>query len=697
METLTLSSNVTAAGEFTLSISQSSTMLAARENPLDVTLTFRDNRASDESSETRTIAISIVSDDIPPTPGNIIMAISGATSVTITFEPAYDTVGSSTDTDSSNYTFTRDVDYIITITRLARGDKPMLTLPSMTMTAEELDVNLNPVPLTESEAEEYQDNEENWIEILLTRSDVTLLPSDSYRVSISVIDDALRRSTEDGTFTMLGHENFPHVDFPGVTFRDFLSRELAGVNCTGDSDGIADAYEQALGTDCNGSVDDYTGPVDPTDPTLGGTITVPPLPPGVPVQVIKAGASTYTQISTADVDIDGNVVEYVECIGDCSNLKAFIVSSGLTEDDPNDSNDGPDADPVAMATGTCSLDNALSNPNSCWDDVSVDVANGNVGAIPLPLGYSVIHWVAADAWDNLILGTRKRQLVYVAPVVVFNGATVLVLRDSETTVGGTFKVEEIEQSGGDSISFIGATTRSISDVSMAFTRDCDPASASITVSQQLTDDEYRYTVTSTDAATCRIAAEPTRFGDPLTDDPFYVAEPLITVQEANDTTNRVAPVNGRIEEIVVTDVDNFDTTVAAVVSGDRYRVASVNAAEIEVRILPQDELLSPDNNGIYMIPSEEGLISIQASSAGLPVTTHMEPYPILPVGTTLEVDADNDGVPDDDDAMTGPGHDGDSTLLSDSVTGATIEVPFGYRVALGNTARRNGPYPSRVK
>ena len=53
-------------------------------------------------------------------------------------------------------------------------------------------------------------------------------------------------------------------------------------------------------------------------------------------------------------------------------------------------------------------------------------------------------------------------------------------------------------------------------------------------------------------------------------------------------------------------------------------------------------------------------------------------------------DADNDGVPDNADGDVNSDDDLRNILLSNSSTGATIEVPFGYRVALGNTARRIG-------
>ena len=104
------------------------------------------------------------------------------------------------------------------------------------------------------------------------------------------------------------------------------------------------------------------------------------------VLVVAAGASIYTPVDT-EVTCKPTSEEEIGC----DNLKAFIVSSGL--------GGSADADAVAMVTDTCSLDNAPSNPtNSCWvDSVSVD-RDGNVGTIPLPLGYSVIDWVAADGY-----------------------------------------------------------------------------------------------------------------------------------------------------------------------------------------------------------------------------------------------------------------------------------------------------------
>ena len=76
--------------------------------------------------------------------------------------------------------------------------------------------------------------------------------------------------------------------------------------------------------------------------------------------------------------------------------------------------------------------------------------------------------------------------------------------------------------------------------------------------------------------------------------------------------------------------------------------------------------------------------------------THTVEYPILPESTTLETDADNDGVPDSDDAVTG--NDGDTTLVSEMISATTVTtvvVPFGYRVALGNIARKSSPQHTR--
>ena len=273
MRTLTLSGDVTAEGAFTLSISQSNVPLG--DASTDVTLTFRDNRAIDESSETRTITISIAGDDIPPTipddrigdPNNLDDPIvAGATQFSFGINSAYDRVGSMD--DLNNATFTRDVDYVITITRLASGDKPLLTLPSITMSATELGLDIMET-LTRPSPEFLP------IEILLTRNDVTLIPNDDYMVDISVADRAGNPNTADDSVTY--NTEFFKMDKEGAY------DELAALNIdcsTGDSDGIADAYELHIGTDCNGSVDDYIGSNDPADISRDvATIEVPPSSP----------------------------------------------------------------------------------------------------------------------------------------------------------------------------------------------------------------------------------------------------------------------------------------------------------------------------------------------------------------------------------------------------------------------------------
>ena len=677
--TLTLTDSL--VGEnFTLNAS--SNVLLEDDAVVMTDLTFSDGRSPTASEETRRITICISGDDIPPTKaGRNIDAVPGATQVTLRFDSAYDTIGSSADSDDSNYMYTRDVDYIITITRLASGDKPMLTFPSITIPAARAIVSETGLGLDLEILSSRPSPEFIPIEILLTRSDVALLPKDAYMVEILVRDDADIDSDEsyEADFTMLPNGAYA---------------ELAALNidCSaGDNDGIASAYELHIGTDCNGSVNDYLGS---TLPTSTAMIDVPTVPSTDNVYVVEAGISTYTRIVTRDVgtldvvtceaatDDDANTPRDER--NDCNYLKAFIVSSGLTGD--------MTVDPIAIVTDICTDPDSVdisSIPNSCWvDNVSVD-EDGNVGPIPLQLGYSVIEWVAADAWDNLILGTREKQLVYVAPAVELDGAIDLDL--SAATGTGKFRVQFVYQDG-DSISFIG-TNRSISDVSMMFTRNCDPASAFITVSQLTAGaDTYEYTATSTGAATCNIVAEPTSFGDNLANKPFYFAVNEITVERANETTNRVVRENERIDinGIVVTDISS-DTTVSAVVSGGNYRVASDGAEVGEVRALPQNELLEPVA-GIYTIrPELEGSISIQAIIAGAPVTT--QTYSILPVNTPVAniTDTDNDGVPDenDNDGNSLP-HNERNILLSDRATGATIEVPFGYRVALGNNARRNG-------
>ena len=87
-------------------------------------------------SQQITFTISDDEDDIAPTlpgDGNNIVAIPGATQVTLRFDSAYDTIGSVA--DSSGRTYTRNVNYVISITRMENGGKSMLTLPSVTISA----------------------------------------------------------------------------------------------------------------------------------------------------------------------------------------------------------------------------------------------------------------------------------------------------------------------------------------------------------------------------------------------------------------------------------------------------------------------------------------------------------------------------------------------------------------------------------
>ena len=214
--------------------------------------------------------------------------------------------------------------------------------------------------------------------------------------------------------------------------------------------------------------------------------------PGQSTPIAAAGASRgsrYTQIDTG-----------VTCEGTaCNNLKAFIVSSGLIEDDDTDDTDGADADAVAMVTDRCPPDVADAtspNPSACWVDEVMVNKDGNM-EIPLQLGYNVIDWVAADDNGNLILSTRQKQLVYVAPVVVLlNGITDLVLPAGSPGITASFGVQFTQ--GTQSIRFIGGGTRTISgNVSPTITFSCDSA-----ISVASPSAEGRYTYTATDAGTC---------------------------------------------------------------------------------------------------------------------------------------------------------------------------------------------------
>ena len=568
----------------TVTNSESSVMItfAAGDNAKTISFSFTGNDAPNDDyvysiriapanvppgddEEIITFTIRNDEDDIPPTlPGNNnIVADPGATQVALRFDSAYDRVGSID--NLSNATFTRDVDYVITITRLASGDKPMLTLPSITMTATEL--------LGMSTTETFTSAPSAMpIEILLTRNDgVVLIPGDSYMVQISVMDTANNagESYSMQTFTMETDR--------ALIYAEFAELVLAGVDCgtdptdpDSDNDGIANVYELSIGTDCNSGVDDYIGSEDPANVSIDdvdATITFPSPPPGGDARVVPAGAgrSPYTRVDTG-VTCDG---------ADCDNLKAFIVSSGL------DGN--PIDDAVAMVTEICPDNpddvNDSSIPNSCWvDDVSVN-ADGNVGTIPLQLGFNVIDWVATDTNGNLVLSTRQKQLVYVAPVVVlFNGITDLVLPAEQSTATGIFGVQFVQPKDRisftifDTIIFMGPETRTIPTLSKdSFSCDLASASAITSVSSPSDEGVYTYTYMGTGDATCSFDAltrtSPVTFGDASSLDPlFYFAGNGINVVRAS-TTNRVA--DARIDEIEVT-TSNTNTVVTAITPNVDY-------------------------------------------------------------------------------------------------------------------------------
>ena len=696
--TLTLSGDglLTGSGEFTLT-AISDVLLARTQTPLMTELSFGDGR----DTETRTITINIVSDNIPPTlPSDKTIGYdAGATSVTLTLYSADDEVGSLA--DRGNAMSTRDVDYIITIMRLASGDKPMLTLPSITIPAaraidsegRSLDTGIFPL----RPSPEFLP-----IRILLTRNDVTLLPGDSYMVDISVEDRA-----DNPAATMYDRSPTFTMDTDGAY--DELLVDLdpsadCGTGTDSDGDGVAYAYELHIGTDCNGSVDDYIGDVDPANVSSDVAMITFLSPPLSTTVLGAAGASRYTQIDTG-----------VNCVGaNCDNLKAFIVSSGSVGNDS--------ANAGAMVTGICPFaDDDSSDPSSCWvDDVDVDVLvddNGNdtgnrdVGTVPLQWGFNLINWVAADNNGNLILSTSQTQLVYVAPVVASTGTiTFVVPQNTNATelvvISGVQFVHNpvVHDPDGDgSVQFLDGVERDIPTPING--NNCDSTGSN----------PYTYTVpipaVGAPATVCTVfddvRDDVVTFGTlpgilPNTD-PFYAVGNPITVERAGPG-NEVAGV--RIEGIVVT--DNSGNTVNAVAFGEtyNYRVNVVprdSVVVVEITVTPpelSDEfpLIGTATGSIPTLPDpgmDDLYISIEATIAGSPVTTHMEPYPILPFGSTPEVDDDNDGVPDNndgggmDDPLDPVDDDGDSTLLSDRDTRATIEVRGG-RISLGNNARRVG-------
>ena len=696
MGTLTFSGSL--VGEnFTLNGSSDVELAVAN---VITTLTFSDGRGS---TATRAITIRIVTDDSPPAlPDNRnIVAEPGATQVTLEFDSAYDAYDT-----ADGVEYTRAVNYEFTFMRLG-GKQP--SMQGVTRSAAELGL-MNTTTETFTSTPTALP-----IEVLLTRNDVVLIPGDAYRVEISVIGTAVARN--------VSNESYISKTF---TMSSDIGDELANFDCgsgpDSDGDGIASAYELSIGTNCQSvSGDDYIGP---TVPVAVATITVPLSPPDV--QVVAAGASTYTQIDTG-----------VKCEGaDCNNLKAFIVS-GLGGD--------ADANAVAMVTGICpDPDDVSSVPNlhSCWvDDVSVS-EDGNVGTIPLPLGYNLIDWVAADNNGNLVLSTSRTQLIYVAPTIVLDGITDLVLNGvAGTTEEGRFRARFIPQDGdqdgdplsGNSISFIDGTVRTVDADN--FRCEPEPSASGIDVrdfsivsgsrlEESLEDlgvdnpqlvtsgaGIYTYTaeVISSSATTtvCRLDELSTTsitFGDALSLEPFYVAGNEINVSVAEPGTVAI----DRIDEIRVTDPSQSYITVAAVAPGRMYEyivTASDNVSVVVTIVpslpdMPQEISNSLGFTGSFDVPipttSSQYYIEITASIGEV---THTVLYPIVddPNSPLLGPDSDNDGVPDIVDSVTGPSHDGDSILLSersdtDSDMGAKIEVPFGYHVSLGNNARvgRNG-------
>ena len=702
MGTLTFSGSL--VGEnFTLNGSSDVELAVAN---VMTTLTFSDGRGS---TATRAITIRIVTDDSPPAlPDNRnIVAKPGATQVTLGFYSAYDAYDT-----ADGVEYTRAVNYEFTFMRLG-GKQP--SMQGVTKSAAELGL-MNTTTETFTSTPTALP-----IEVLLTRNDVVLIPGDAYRVEISVIGTAVARNVSNEsyiskTFTMETDGAYDEL------LVDLDPSADCGTGTDSDNDGVARAYELHIGTDCKGSVDDYIGS---EAPVAVATITVPLSPPDV--QVVAAGASTYTQIDTG-----------VKCEGaDCNNLKAFIVSSGLGGD--------ADANAVAMVTGICpDPDDVSSVPNlhSCWvDDVSVS-EDGNVGTIPLPLGYNLIDWVAADNNGNLVLSTSRTQLIYVAPTIVLDGITDLVLNGvAGTTEEGRFRARFIPQDGdqdgdplsGNSISFIDGTVRTVDADN--FRCEPEPSASGIDVrdfsivsgsrlEESLEDlgvdnpqlvtsgaGIYTYTagVISSSATTtvCRLDELSTTsitFGDALSLEPFYVAGNEINVSVAEPGTVAI----DRIDEIRVTDPSQSYITVAAVAPGRMYEyivTASDNVSVVVTIVpslpdMPQEISNSLGFTGSFDVPipttSSQYYIDITASIGEV---THTVLYPIVddPNSPLLGPDSDNDGVPDIVDSVTGPSHDGGSILLSersdtDSDMGAKIEVPFGYHVSLGNNARvgRNG-------
>ena len=157
----------------------------------------------------------------------------------------------------------------------------------------------------------------------------------------------------------------------------------------------------------------------------------------------------------------------------------------------------------------------------------------------------------------------------------------------------------------------------------------------------------------------------------------------------------------RIVSIVVTSPPSI-TPIASVAFDGMYEVEIIPSGNTEVEItLISGDVNVPDvdvpvaSDGTFSIPpsalGDDPFISIQAETiAGTSIT---QTYRILGIGETPETDADNDGVPDNRNqvrSIDGINDDDANILISERISDTEftiIEVPFSYRVSLGNNGR----------
>ena len=250
---------------------------------------------------------------------------------------------------------------------------------------------------------------------------------------------------------------------------------------------------------------------------------------------------------------------------------------------------------------------------------------------------------------------------------------------------------------------------------MSLSFDCTPA-ASFTPPLE---SAGVYTYTATDPGTCSFvgltSTSSVTFADPLPDpDLFYFAGNEITV-ESTSTGGDVAAV--RIEEIVVTSprTTNTANTVSAVtelISNEEYtyRVTTLPPDEdvsVELKFMTPlsglvSRLESGGSTGTFEYEEEEagGYLSIEATITGTKESLKVI-YPILSRGILPQTDSDNDGVPDTIEMANSNDPDAEEILLASASTGTTpgttIEVPTGYRVTLGDIARRNSHHQAQLE